>query len=128
MPHSTIEFPFEERVFEFAFEYVNRHTGATGPFLLGVDNTGEIISQKFRSSDETDQRLSNREALLVDELKLSGYLFYDPFDWPEYAWLEWSSIDRTAMERIMGTAFAESAFQSASGRSMQFPASWSVMI
>lgn len=45
--------------------------------------------------------LARRE--LVDSAKASGarYIF-DPFDVPEYAWLEWAEMPRDALERLVG--------------------------
>ncbi len=127
MPCSTTEFPFEECVFRFAYEHSNRHRNATRPFLLLVDSQGKVISTEFRGLDASTQYLSNPHALLDDEQRFNGCLFYDPFDWPEYAWLAWSSIDRATMERLIGVVFNETAFRSASGKTIPFPATWSVM-
>lgn len=128
MPHSTIEFAFEEQVFAFACDHSQRHSESMEPFLLLVDDQGKVISTEFCSKEESTRHLSNREALLVDQERSHGSVFFDPFDWPEYAWLEWHEIDRAMMEQMIGRAFEESAFQSASGTTMAFPSRWSFMM
>ncbi len=128
MPRSTLEFPFEDQILHFACDHSNHRAGATKPFLLLVDHQGNAISTKFRSRDESTQHVSNCQALLVDARVPDGGLFFDPFDFPEYAWLAWNNIDRPAMERTIGAVFEESAFRSASGETIAFPARWSVMV
>lgn len=125
MPHSTIEFPFEEIVFRFAHDHAKNNWDETESFLFLVDSLGNVISTEFRPRDESNRRHANEEQ--ANEQGSNGTLFYDPFDWPEYAWLAWNNIDRDAMERIIGEAFDESAFRSASGVILPFPTNWSVM-
>jgi hypothetical protein len=56
------------------------------------------------------------------------FLFYDPFDAPEYTWLEWQGIARPIMERLLGQAFVETDFFSLKdGRQQPYPETWGVM-
>jgi hypothetical protein len=59
-----------------------------------------------------------------------AYLFYDPFEPNEYAWLEWRGIERGTVERVLGQVFTAEDFV---GRRFdrpkieEFPATWDVM-
>ena len=127
MPHSTINFPLEEKVFGFAHDLSSRQAGDPIAFLMLINDAGEVLSTQFRDQDPANRCLSNREALKVNLQERERSLFYDPFDWPEYAWIGWKEIDRFAMERIIGTAFQESDLVSQSGATMTFPRTWSFM-
>jgi hypothetical protein len=39
---------------------------------------------------------------LIEKLEQAGtpYLFYDPFEPAEYAWLSWSQVNRATLERL----------------------------
>ncbi|MEZ6033575.1 MAG: hypothetical protein R3C17_10815 [Planctomycetaceae bacterium] len=128
MPHSTVEFPFEEIVFAFACDYSKRHVAAMRSFLLLADDEGNVISTQFSSTDTSPRQLSNAAALAGDEDCTRGAFFFDPFDWPEYAWVAWKNINRPAMERLISVAFDESAFLSPLGLRMPWPSNWSFMI
>ncbi len=58
------------------------------------------------------------------------YIFFDPFDAPEYTWMEWHGITRQMMEARMGSSFEESDFVPVHGPPLAekgFPESWDVM-
>ena len=69
---------------------------------------------------------------LLDETR--SWLFYDPFDAPEYAWLSWNGIDRPAMEALIGSplALTPQGWSGNQARELEhpvtaFPAKWGVM-
>ena len=127
MPHSTIAYPFEERLFHFAFEHSNSIVGETKCFFVVVDDRGNILPARFRQPDDAERWHSNREALLSGDRMLRRYLYYDPFDWPEYAWIEWHGIDQFTMQRLTGLSFEDADFVSTSGERITFPETWSCM-
>jgi hypothetical protein len=56
------------------------------------------------------------------------HIFYDPFDPPEYRWLEWSGLPRATAEKLLGVAFEPRDFVHFSTKeSIDFPAAWDVM-
>jgi hypothetical protein len=73
----------------------------------------------------------------MEKLRAGGqpYIFLDPFDAPEYTWLEWSNVRRSTMERLMGGPFVESDFVRMVGwrgapaldPPNTFPETWGVM-
>jgi hypothetical protein len=49
-----------------------------------------------------------------------------PFDWPEYAWLEWNQVPRVMLERMLGEPWLKALGASAEGP-QELPESWGVM-
>lgn len=47
----------------------------------------------------------------------ASWIYYDPFDWPEYAWLEWTAVMPQAWRRLLGPDADADAI----------PPSWGVM-
>jgi len=62
-----------------------------------------------------------------------SWLFYHPFDAPEYTWIEWQNVERTTMERLLGNPFDPLDFGTvhrstdAMEEHIEFPTSWGVM-
>jgi len=58
------------------------------------------------------------------------WLFYDPFDSPEYIWLAWRNISRDVMEHLLGVSFqAKDFLPNRDGAEIihSFPETWEVM-
>lgn len=58
------------------------------------------------------------------------WLFYHPFDAPEYMYLEWHNLQRSALERLLGKTFEPSdllSMREAKERIKSIPVSWQVM-
>jgi len=116
MPHSTACFPFEEKVFNFSTKYSKKRFGDVAYFRLVLTASGTIAR-----SD------SNREHRRSPDPEGHGTLEFDPFDWPEYAWIGWSAVAREHMERLIGVTIMDSDMSSAFDKLDAFPDTWSVM-
>jgi hypothetical protein len=53
-------------------------------------------------------------------------MYFDPFDWPEYAWLEWKQVPRATLEQMLGEPWMK-AFGTSTAGPKELPESWSVM-
>jgi hypothetical protein len=109
MPRSTAEWPFEFRLLAWA----DGHCLGTG-FLLTLDADGR---EEGLVEGSGESALVDRA--LVDAVKVTGarYVFFDPFDKPEYAWLEWRDFPQHVFERLLGEPLEG-----------EVPATWSVML
>jgi hypothetical protein len=131
VPHTTHAYPFEGEVLEFASKLSLLLTGADRTFILVLDAEGRARSVTFERTGDSWHDLTRER-----ESAGGSYLFYDPFDVPEYCWLSWHRIARTTMERLVGRPFGEADFLrlpygSARARELRpagtFPDSWGVM-
>ena len=50
------------------------------------------------------------QELRKGEQTLESYILYDPFDVPEYAFLQWRSVERALMESVIGAKFDDADF------------------
>src|SRR5688500_1871559 len=94
MPRSTAQWPFEFRLFAWA----DRRCLGNGFLLtLGADGREEGLVEGSGDIPLVDRGL-------VDAAKASGarYVFFDPFDRPEYAWLEWKDVSQALLEQLVG--------------------------
>jgi hypothetical protein len=124
MPRSTIAYPFEYKV----FDWLNRLSSWARPgepqtFLLALTHQGEVIRLLFECPTA-----GWHEELEVLKQRNQPFIFFDPFDYPEYAYFQWFKIDKVTMERLMGAAFQESDF-AGGGRKEDtgYPETWGVM-
>ncbi len=132
MPHTTNAYPFEGKVGNFAQRLSHQLAGqGDHTFLMVLNAEGAVQILHFECPDESWHTLTDK----LNKADMS-YLFYDPFDAPEYTWLSWSRIECPAMERLIGGHFEEADFvKERHGMSRapdlqppsQFPASWGVM-
>ena len=133
MPRSTQSYPFEWKVLGFASSLSARLVGRPGydSFLMVLDTDGSVRMLQFERSESS---WAQRTAML--DSTGASYLFYDPFDAPEYTWLSWNRIERSTMERLMEESFEDADFvnyrAAASGagkleRPSAYPTSWGVM-
>ena len=81
MPHSTYAYPFEGMVLAFAGGLSAQLAGgeADSSFIMLFDDKGSVRSLHFECREESWHKL-------IEKLEQAGvpYLFYDPFDAPEY--------------------------------------------
>ncbi len=132
MPHITQAYPFESKVLAFANSLSGRLASAGGDrsFLMELDSDGAVRTLRFECAEGSWRTLKAS----LDRAD-TPYIFYDPFDVPEYTWLSWRRIDRPTMERLMGECFEDADFQKhpqATSRapdliSNEYPESWGVM-
>lgn len=123
MPHSTFAYPFEWKIGEWAGSLSHVRAGMLRRFLLTSvsDAAGSHVTLDFPAQDvqHTKEQLKRAE---------TPFLFFDPFDAPEYTWLEWFRVTRPAMERLLGQQFADADFTSLKdGRHQPYPETWGVM-
>jgi hypothetical protein len=124
VPHSTIAFPFEGKVFEWLDGLCTRlRPGPPQTYLILLDDDGGVQSLSF-------ERPAEHWAAEKDRLRTQDrpFVFFDPFDYPEYAWVEWHRVSRATMERLLGAPFEQQDFVSArDGTTREYPESWGVM-
>ena len=124
MPHTTAAFGFEWKVLASL-------SGRDIPPSALFEPAPERPRAWVRTPDGWQREYPPEDDLarLREGFALSGasYILHDPFDPPEYEWLEWHAVDRSSMERFIGAAFEGSEFRSANRRTMAFPADWGVM-
>ncbi len=132
MPHTTHAYPFESKVWEFA-QRLSQQLAGQGhhSFVMVLDAKGVVQTLHFACPDKSWRQFTEK----LDQAD-TPYLFYDPFDAPEYAWLSWARIDRPALERLIGDRFVDVDFvkyRHAASRapdlepSNRFPRYWGVM-
>ena len=118
MPTATAKFPFEFKILEWANGFSRTMTGEDRGFWLTLDSAHAVQQIIFGGFD-----MAARETLAQSG---RGWIFYDPFDAPEYAWLEWRNVPRAALERLLGKTLNEADFTHANKR-IEHPISWRVM-
>lgn len=131
MPHATYAYPFEFKIFGFADELSQRLSGGERSFLLIFDENGAARSLYFEHGESSWHDLTRK----LESAEVS-FLFYDPFEAPEFYWLSWNKVDRPTMERLIGEAFMETDFmvgdpfsprQPDTISSIDYPMTWGVM-
>jgi hypothetical protein len=123
MPHSTFAYPFEWKVCEWAGSLSQARTGTLRRILLTL--TPDAAGNRFTLDLPTGDIQQAKE-----RLKRAGtrFLFFDPFDAPEYTWLEWLHISREAMEQLLGQEFVAADFiNPTEGKQQPYPETWGVM-
>ena len=99
MPRSTYNYRFEFAVFDAA---MHRCGDTAGVILLGP--RGEVLDILRDGANTSAVR---------EQLKAQGLSFvvYDPFDAPEYIWVDWHRVSRASMEGFVGAAFTDADFE-----------------
>lgn len=141
MPHSTHAYGFERKINTWAASLAARLSGTyEKSFLMILSSEGEVLDLTFQEPED------HWNAKLDDlEKAKRPFLFYDPFDVPDYSYLCWHAIERTAMERLLGEVFEGADFNTIRLRpkrdapagtlvpvhsveeKVDYPTSWSVM-
>lgn len=120
VPHTTATFGFEFKIFGWAqalAQSLGRREDAG--FVLVFDNDGTVRLTMVPVKLDAWQKIREQVALA------ESYILYDPFDIPEYAFLEWKGVARDRMESVVGQTFDEDDL-----RGLQddgFPLTWQVM-
>lgn len=122
MPHATNKYPFEWRLFEQAGRF--SHSLAGAPFyaflvVLTVDGR----TQRILVGDEP-QHHDPAWSQAMDAAP--AWFFYDPFEGPEYTYIQWNALGQKTIERLFGFKFDATDF-SVGGKAIAFPTSWGVM-
>jgi hypothetical protein len=118
-------FGFETKVFGFASRCARQQhpadAAAKPPTVLLVftpDGQHEVLTTNTNPSDKHS---------LVKELRDGGrsFLSWDPYGWPEDAWMEWQGLSRAAMERLLGAPFQDDDFvNKLDARQQDWPERW----
>jgi hypothetical protein len=123
MPHATCKYPFEWRIFDWAKQFSSILTGhAHYAFFMTFTEGG--LTRKVIFGDQPEE--FDRRGLEALQRESSSWLFHDPFEGPEYTYIQWHNVDRRTLERIMGAEFEPDDFVS-NEESIEFPTSWGVM-
>jgi hypothetical protein len=109
MPRSTVEKAWEWRLFDWALRY----RGGAG-FVVIVAEDGKPA--QIHDGDG-ERRLVPHERAERLRQNAAHWIFFDPFDPPVYAWLEWQEVTQAMWESLLGDKLDEP----------EFPASHSVM-
>lgn len=123
MPQRAAQFPFEWKVFAWANTFSSSlamHYNYA--FFVEFTSAGSARRVIF---GEQPRRFDRAELEKLEQQSVS-YLFYDPFDAPESAFLTWQAVKRTTLERLLGEKFSPEDFVS-EGETMEYPESWGVM-
>lgn len=124
MPHSTFDYLFEMKVMSFAGKFSYKISSDNKTFLMTFDSNGSISKIVFEKPEPS--WFDYLKQLKEQDV---SYLFYDPFDAPEYTWVEWNNIEQQAMDRLIGEKFEDKDFISIiKNQSKQsYSSTWSVM-
>lgn len=124
MPRTTFAYGFEWKIHGWA----QRLRGGDG-FVALLGENGDVV--RVVAAERTSGERCGSHAVMTE---LTGgaarWIFYDPFDAPEYAWLQWQGVPRATWERLLGERFAAEdllGFGRARGPLGEFPADWGVM-
>lgn len=119
MPRSTVQYVFEHRLLAWAENF----RGGDG-FLVVFGPQGEIAEIYTADATQPGRQLVSHELKERVALKHASWLFFDPFDWPEYAWMEWKFVPRSTLEQLIGDF---PALSSNTDDPQELPESWHVM-
>jgi hypothetical protein len=126
MPKSTCNYGFEFRILDWALR-IDHTFGARGrSFVVFFDEAGAVLLVKFGTN-------ASPETSAGPESRQPAWLFFDPFDAPEYIWMEWAGLQKSHVERLLGELFSPSDFDERTNRNgaagvlSEFPSSWRVM-
>ncbi len=99
MPRSTVSQPFEWRLFFWA-----SHLRGGAGFLVVLGETTRIIDADHESRGN---RLVSVEK--SDEVRQNAacWIFFDPFDAPEYTWLAWQGVTPAMWKQLTGEDLGE---------------------
>lgn len=125
MPHATAAHPFEWLIHGWAAGL----RGGDG-FLALVDDDGaitRIVDADHVSFGNRCLSHAARDALVAGA---GRWIYYDPFDAPEYAWLEWREVPQATWRALLGGDAA--AARVGAGVELErvlaaIPPSWGVM-
>lgn len=125
MPHTTFAYPFEWKIHAWA----QRFRGGAG-FLALVGEVGEFVRVVEADRVSFGNRCVSHAVKEAETRGAPRWIFYDPFDAPEYAWLEWQGVPQIMWEWLLELPFAPEdlrAFRGEAAALAEVPAAWGVM-
>jgi len=122
MPRSTYTYFFEMRI----LMELTKKLGEKAALCL-FSKKGEL--QIIREKDDEHLHYPTWHHQKEDLKKNAiSYLFYDPFDAPEYAYISWNNLSQKQMEALIHHQFSPQEFIGYQEQErIAFPASWGVM-
>ena len=121
MPRSTVRYAFEHGLLAWAGQF----RGGDG-FLAVFGPGGNVTEVYVAEAAQSGKRLVSHELKERITREHTSWMFFDPFDWPEYAWLEWNQVPRATLELMLGEPWLKALAASAEGPK-ELPETWSVM-
>lgn len=123
MARSTFRYPFEARIHAAVLALTGDPAARV---LLRFDAAApEAVRDDAAAAQERQQRGADGRP----------FLYYDGFDAPDYAFLEWRGVTREMMEQWLGRGFGDTDFKPHQPKDgpadmtlRNFPADWSVIL
>ena len=123
MPRATNQYQFEWMILEWAWGVSVALTGDVHyPFIIVFGSEG--VAQQVRLGTAPEEHEEAEWRALRDAA--AAWLCYDPFEGPEYTYVDWDGLTQETMQRLIGRTFAEEDL-SAGGTAIAFPTKWGVM-
>ncbi len=123
MPQATCEYQFEWKIFNWAKHFSRILTGHYH-YAFFIVFTGNGLTKKIVFGDHPEE--FDRKELEALQQEAFSWLFHDPFEGPEYTYVQWQNVDRRTIERLMGAGFEPNDFVS-DDKTIEFPTSRGVM-
>lgn len=112
MPRSTVKYGFEFAILDWAHRFSTVMTGQDRGFFMVLTLDGAVQQVLFGGAPHHFD-LAVKDSLIESN---QCWLFYDPFDAPEYMWIEWRNVQRSTLERLMDKCFEAADFTQYNGR------------
>jgi hypothetical protein len=112
-----VNYQFENNVLLWAFSFCERMTGTTSrAFIILLSPNGAAGAVYFGQEDGPAPQ-SFRTLMETNE----SWVFYDPYDLPEWCWLGWKNLQHATFKRLTGEFPRDMAGNQALG---EFPTTW----
>jgi hypothetical protein len=121
MPRSTVKYAFEHGLLAWASSFREGEG-----FFAVFGPTGQFVEVHMAHPTPSGKRLIPHERKEQLAQVHPSWLYFDPFDWPEYAWLEWHAVPQATLEKLIGEPWVQ-AFREGKGEFPELPESWGVM-
>jgi hypothetical protein len=121
MPRATARYAFEHGLLAWA----QRFREGDG-FLAVFGPTGQIVEVYVGEATGSGKRLVSHELQERVARENPRWMYFDPFDWPEYAWLAWNEVPRATLEQMLDKDWMKAFGVSTKGPE-ELPESWGVM-
>lgn len=126
MVHATDQFEFEWQLWKWASGFARRLTGhGHTNFLVRLDDDQCVTHIELGQPGGAEGERPPWE----EELEtLPAFIYWNPFDGPEYQALSWRNIERDTMERLAGVKLGLGiAATLRPHEPVEFPTSWQVV-
>lgn len=125
IPHTTSQYGFAFLLEHWADDLSRRITGGLHRFLLLFE---QGAPQVLMLDDYITKQIGDGYVAELNRRKNTSWLFFDPFDYPEYCFMSWSNLEQKTVEGLLGEQLRDKAFESKrSGNVIKWPSSWQVM-